>query len=692
MVRALSLPLLLLLACGAPADELQPLSPGEGDVGGDAGGDAGGDSGGDSGGDDTGEGLWEVDWNAACNPLALPGASDCLTPFPSTWNTVADPSSPTGIRLSIDQEQFVSPDGELPVDPAILDGADGFSPVTPILVNFGRDVHPDQLSGHGDQEATVQPGAPVALIHAETGEAVPLLTEMDQANRELDGYEDRHALIIRPLAPLELGATYHVLLSGLSDTEGAPLESPEVFVALRDGIQTGDATIEALRPDQEALFETAEAAGWAREDLTLAFSVPVASEEYVLGPARSARQQVLELAAEGRFAYTVDEVQVDPNDNVAWLVKGTFTPPSFLTESDNIVRDEEQGLVLQGGPEDWPAYDFTLAIPPQGATGGNLPVVVLGHGLFGNGRSMIDSSSAEAYTQPLAAELGGVLVATDWIGLSSGDLSLIIDEVLSDPARLTLITDRLVQSHANTLALAEMVAGGLAEEVASGRAEGLDPLVDGEAFYYYGNSLGGIQGSGQVALSPRISRGVLAVPGAGWAHMIQRSTQFSAIEIYMDALYPDPLMQNVFIAALQSFFDPSDPANLVLLLEGDETFEGELPDKTVVFQEAIGDCQVPNLATDLLVRAAGAAHLEEATDPVYGLDTIEGPTQAPSLTQIRVPEDLDEFFPPDENTTPETDNGVHGSAVIQDATFLQVQHLFETGELIHPCTGLCDPD
>ena len=478
--------------------------------------------------------------------------------------------------------------------------------MTPLLVNFGRDVDPDQLSGHGAQEETLQAGAPIALIDAETGEAVPILTEMDQSNRELEGYEDRHALIIRPLAPLKMGGTYHVLLSGLRDDGGEALESPEIFAALRDGVVTEDDDIEALRPAAEELFATAEAAGWTRADLTLAWTVPVASEQWVLSPIRSAREQALASAAAGEVAYEISETEVAPNENVGWLVKGTFRPPSFLTEANALVRDDADGIVIQGEPADWPAYDFTLALPPQATTEGELPVVVMGHGLFGTGESMLDSSGARAYTQPLAANHSAALVATDWIGLSGGDLELIIDEVLADPARLTLVTDRLVQSHVNTLVLAELMATGLADAAAEGRDESLPPVVDGDTFWYYGISLGGIQGSGQVAISPRISRGVLAVPGAGWSHMIQRSTQFEAIELFMDALYPDPLLQNVFVTTLQSFFDLSDPANLVLLLDGDPTFEGELPDKVVVFQEAIGDCQVPNLATDLLVRAAGA--------------------------------------------------------------------------------------
>ncbi len=156
--------------------------------------------------DDTGDSgdtteLWDIEWDRDCNPLST--ADECFLPFPSLYYTVEAETS-TGLRLDYEIEDYYSPDGDLPVDPAMFDFADGASPVTAILVNFGVDVDDAFLSGWGDQEESVQPGAPLALIHAETGEAIPLLTEMDQNNRDDESYDGRHPLILRPLAPMEM--------------------------------------------------------------------------------------------------------------------------------------------------------------------------------------------------------------------------------------------------------------------------------------------------------------------------------------------------------------------------------------------------------------------------------------------------------------------------------------------------------
>ena len=637
--------------------------------------------------DDTGETteLWDIEWDEACNPLST--ADECFLPFPSLYYMV-EADTPTGLRLDYEVEDYSSPDGDLPVDPAMFDFADGVSPVSPILVNFGVDVDPEFLSGWGDQEATVEGGAPVALVHAETGESIPLLTEMDQNNRDDADYDGRHPLILRPLAPMEMGARYLVLLSDeLRDVDDAPLTSPDVFLALRDDILTDDETVEGMRARYEELFEVAGQAGWARENLLVAWEIQVASSEFVLGPIRSMRSQALEVIESDGVAFTIDSVEVDPNENVAWLVKGTFTPPNFLTEDNALERDDEGGIVLQDGTLD---ADFTMVIPPQGRDGGNLPLVLIGHGLFGTGEWMLDSGTAEGLTQPLAAELGAVLVATNWIGLSGGDIDLIISEVLTDMSRITVVTDRLVQSHVNTMALVELALDDLPDAEEIGRTA-KEPLLDPQQVYYYGISLGGIQGASHTAISPRITRAVLAVPGSGWSHMIQRSTQFAELDSLVDLLYPDPMTQNLFIAAVQSYFDFSDPSSLGTMLNNDPDYPDAEP-KLVILQEAIGDCQVPNMATDLLSRTIGASHLEEATDPVYGLETIEGPTTEPSLVQIRVPENLEAYFPPDENTIPETDNGVHNDAVLTEAMFGQAGHLFEYAEIVHPCDGECDPD
>ncbi|MDP6990158.1 MAG: hypothetical protein QF903_11870 [Planctomycetota bacterium] len=628
----------------------------------------------------------EGDEPRAPNPLAT--GADGLLPFPSLHFTRPDPDAATGLRLDYHRAMLRSPDGSLPLDPSICNIADGVSPVTPILVGFGVDVHPDHLSPSGEQEETVRAGAPIALIHARTGEAIPILTEMDRNNREREEYAGRHPLCIRPLAPMEMGARYLVLLtSELRDVDGARLPEQDAFGHLRDDRPSANPAVEALRERYEELFSVAERAGWERDALLLAWEFQVASERFLLGPIRDVRAQTLAAAADEGVPYTIEEVKESPNENVAWLVKGTFSPASFLDARNELRRVSDEVVERS---EESPAYPFTMVIPPAARKRGGLPLVLFGHGLFGTGERYLTRRIGRELVQPLSAMHDAVIIATDWIGLSGGDLSLILSQVVPDITRIRLVTDRLVQSHANNLALVELALGELQSDPAIGRTH-RRTLLDPKKVYYYGVSLGGIQGASQVAISPRISRAVLAVPGAGWSHMIQRSTQFSPIERVIDQRYPDPLTQSFFTAILQTFFDFSDPANLAPLMLGDRS-QPRSPRKVVVLQEAIGDCQVPNLSTDLLARAIDAAHLETATDPVFGLRTIDGPTRAPVLTQFRVPHLLAEFTPPEENTIPRRDNGVHNAAVLQDAAFEQLGGLLETGRVSHPCEGDCDPD
>ena len=643
------------------------------------------DTGGGSVDDTGGGGGVHVDWDAACNPLAV--GDDCFLPYPSTHYLTADSTAPSGYRWGYGLEMFRSPDGTLPVDPAMFNELDGASPISPLLIGFGVDVDPTWLWGHDEAEASMAAGAPIALIELATGARVPLLTELDQTNRELKDYAGRHALIARPLAPMTMGGRYLALITDtLTAADGTALPVSPVFAALRDGIRTDDPSIEAMRDRYDVLLEAAEDAGYAREHLIAAWEVPVASEAAVLGPIRSMRDQALgDIQASG-VPYTIDRIQVDPSSDVAFIVEGTFRPPSFLSEDNELVLNTDYSAVLQEG--DRPGYEFTVLIPPAARTQRGLPLVVIGHGIFGNGRDMLTSGSGARNIQPLAGTLGAVVVATDWVGLSDGDLSLILSEVISDIGRIRIVTDRLAQSLVNNIALVELALEEL--PVDPQLALGAD-LIDPEQVYYYGISLGGIQGTSLTGISPHIRRATVAVPGGGWTHMIQRSVHFSEIETLMDLLYPDPLSQTLFISLLQGFFDRSDPINLGRLVAGDLTLP-EAPEKVLLIQEAIGDCQVPNLATDTLARALGAAHLEEAPAPIYGLSTVSGPTRAVALTQYVMPERIASYLPPDENTIPTQNNGTHSAIIDETPSLLQAVGLVLTGESSHPCTGPCDPD
>jgi hypothetical protein len=625
-----------------------------------------------------------IDRDPACNPVAI--GNDCFLPFPSSTYTRADDASPTGVRLAYDTVTFDSPDGDLPIDLALFDFADGVSPIGQMLVNFGVDVDPDQLWDYRDAGHSFDDGVPIAVLNEQTGERAPIMAEMDQTGRDGD-HTGRWALILRPMAPLDFGARYEVVITDdLLDADGNPLPRSAAFDALRDGTPTDDQGVESLRAHYDDLFTTAENAGFARDNLLLAWDFQVASERSILGPIRSMRDQALAAIGADGVPYTITQVIADPNPNVAWIVRGTFAPPGFLADNE-IVRDDQDGVVRQ---QDL-AYPFTMLIPPQAKTGGNLPLVLFGHGIFGSGDSYLTGSGATEFLQPLSAQQGAVVLATDWIGLSSGDLNLILQEVVPDLSRVRIVTDRLAQAIVNNLSLVELAVGDLEHDEQIGRTDDTD-LIDPSKIYYYGISLGGVEGTSLVSMSPRITRALLAVPGGGWSDMMQRSTDFSQIQAVIDLRYPDPLTQVVFIAALQQFFDVPDPGNIGRLMQGDSDLP-DAPARKVLVQEAIGDCQVPNLATELLMRTIGAHHLAYAPDPIYGLDTVDSPADtSPVLTQYVLPDQLAAYTPPNSNTIPSEDNGVHAGAPTEDSAFQQAIDLFQSGDLVHTCDGPCDPD
>lgn len=678
------LPLLLLAACaGDPApdtgsgatwtDGADGTSGTDGTSGNDG---ADGEDGEDGSG---GTEVWALDLDPNCSPFAM--GNDCLTPWPTVFHTVDDATSPTGRRLNYSVDNFTSPDGPLPVDPAMFNAADGVSPVQPLFVNFGRDVDPDQLWGPHDAQRSLDEAGPIVLVDLDTGARVPLLTEMD-ANQRDDGYEGRHALIIRPLQPLAYGHRHALgISSDLRDKDGEPFQAADGFVALRDGIVTDDTRIEGARDRFEGVFAALEGQGLDRDALLVAWEIPVASEDQVLGPIRSMQEQAAALNASG-IPYTIDSVETDPTDHAWKIVQGTFQPPNFLTDEYELVIEDGVVVVQEG---ERPSYPFTLFVPADAQDpDASMPLVIIGHGLFGSGESWLTGSTGRDHVQPGLASQGAVGIATDWIGLSTGDLDLILSEVVPDITRIQLVTDRLAQSLVNNLTLIELAHTELSADPSVGWA-GNGGHLDRSRTWYYGGSLGGIQGASLTAISPDISRSVLAVPGAAWSTLFQRSIHFRHIEVLIDILYPDPLSQSVFLSMLQTFFDRSDPAGLARDL-GDDT------SKVVLLQEAVGDVQVSNVATDILVRAMGAHHLDEAPRPIPGVPVEAGPTVGPALTQTVLPDALDAYTPPETNVVPTTENGVHGNGPTTEESLWQALELLGSGQAVHPCDGPCDPN
>ena len=630
--------------------------------------------------------LLTLDLKDECHFFAM--SDECLLPYPSSYFEIADASSSTGVRGNYPQDILPNKDGDSNFDISEANIADGASPACPILVHFGVDVDEAYLTTQHELHESVDHENPIAVYNYESGERVIFMSEMDMNRDRIATYPDRFALIIRPLEPMQMGTRQIVVLKNdLRDIDGNAFESPPAFAALRDGVMTANDEVEAIREKYEAIFEFLEDQGHAREDLLLVWDFMVASEDFVLGSVLSMRETALDLMEGTGLSYTIEDIEENPNDNVLKIILGTFEVPTFINETHTFDYDTVHLPILQ---EENQSFPFTMVIPKMAETSDEpLPLLVFGHGLFGTGRDALTGGVGRDICQPAAQEHGMVMIATDWIGLSSGDLEIIINEIIKDVNRIGLVTDRLQQSLINNLTLTELAVGNLNDDPQL-QVNGHKP-IDDETVYYYGGSLGGIQGTSFMSLSKRIARGVAAVPGSVWSSMLPRSSHWPAIKLFVDAEYPDPLVQQIGTGFLQSRFDHSDPINLSQLLFNnplDDAPEGRM----MLLQEAMGDSQVPNMTTEMLARGAGFKVMTPSINRPFGIEEVSSPSTESALTQYYLVDQVDADPPPESNVPPQSDNGSHFEMCVMPHTFQQVFKFLKDGEVVQYCSGPCNPD
>jgi hypothetical protein len=611
---------------------------------------------------------------AGCNPLI---GDDCATPFPSSFYEVADPASPTGVRVAVAANVWPSTATNIAFRGDQLEGRDGFSPATPFIVYFKAGVDASQLPTDADLTAALNAASPVQIIDLSNGTRVPLFAELDAGADPALG--DRQSLLIRPMARLSSSGHYAVALVGLHDPKGRDL-TPAGFRALRDKGPLSK-SLAPLKAGYEALFSALAAAGVPRDrHLTLAWDVHTASDASSTSHLVGMRDTALTWLADAGSHYTIvtakdNDAATDPN---LWReLVGTFDVPSFLTDDGPTATLNTDSL---GNPavRATGTAPFVVHVPQCALTATRpLPIIVFGHGLFGTAQDELSSD----YQKQLAQKLCMVQIGTDWIGLAQYDFQTVASNVLGDLNQFPIVSDRLQQAHLNAQVLVRLFLTQMKNDPqlqANGHA-----ISDGSEIYYYGISDGGIQGGTFMALSEDVTRGVLNVPGSTWNLMMMRSHDFTSLKVFLNSVYPDFLDQQILIAALQSYWDYTDPISFA-----PHVLAAPLPSsppKRILVQEAIHDAQVPNLATRLLVRSLGipGTNLEE---PVYAVDELPAPLDS-AYTQWDVhPMPV----PPDVNLPPPEDNGAHEAIRRLDPLVEQLRGFFKPdGQVTQTCNGPC---
>ena len=604
--------------------------------------------------------VQHVTLGQGCDPISM---DDCFLPYPSFYYLKQDPATATGWRVNY-------PSGVLPVNvkgvalnPAPFNTEDGFSPASQILVYFAQGVTPTSLPSQGDLSASTLTTSPIQIINFTTGTRVPLFAEVDANAPSLQ----QQALIIRPMIRLATSSHYVVvILNSVKDTSGAPLQAPVPFVYLRERVPTDNAVVEGIRQHYEQLFAFLKAQGINKNDIVLAWDFTTASDQFLTSHLLSMRDQALAMTPTVGIDYTFSSVNTFTPASVSgnagynpFLYReliGTFSAATFLNSAGYLVTSSTTGLPHS---VDQAPYPIVVHIPACITdTTLPIPVMIYGHGLFGNAQGEMDTH----YQERLINQLCMVQIGTDWIGLSSNDVAnaaIAID----DFNKLPLITDKLQQAQINFVVMARLALGAL----------GNDPelqynghSVIGSRIYYYGISDGGIQGATFMSIDPDIVQGVLGVPGSTWSLMIQRNPEYNMLEPIMAASYPDAMDRMKLLSLSQYDWDFSDPITFA-----PHTILDPLPGtprKQILIEAGINDSEVSNLATNLLARTMGLTGLQSLPSPVYGITqtTWPLPSALTYWTNLAFPGNYGPvpygmqctYVPPSTNQPPSTDSNL----------------------------------
>lgn len=620
--------------------------------------------------------------STGCNPLGGGPDEDCLLPFPSDVFTRPDAASPTGRRIELSAAALPASRKGVRLDPQPLSRRDGFSPATPILAYFPRaagPIDPMPLPGPGRIDETLSDKSPVQLLRYDTGERVPISAELDR--NASDG--ERQALVIYPQLRLRDKTRYVVALRGLRtrSAAGAVKELPPLtgFKALRDDrLQTGSAR-DRLRPRYAEIFALLEKHGVPRGELQLAWDFTTASDEPLTGRLTRMRDQAFGYKPSGEVPpppVTVQKSTDKPRELLSRQVVGTFSVPSFL-------KSDADGRLLLGPDGEpvvrgWGQFPLVIHIPSCAErTMGPLPVLIFGHGLFGDAQGELESG----YQREIANRLCVIQIGTNWIGLSEAEQPYAAGEIMADFNNFVQLTDRLQQAHVNFLYLARLVRSGALERLPELQLGGRI-VLDSKRTSYYGISNGAVQGVLQLALSAELSRGALNVGGGFWSHMIWRSADFKDFAALLAISYPDPIDRQVLVALTQWHWDYTDPATYAPHLLRD-FLPGSGPQKPLLYQEGVGDAQVPNMATRALVRTMGLSLLNQPVEAVFGIGQVSGPVRS-AYVQF----DVGVSPRPGADNTPPADNKVHEAIRRLDAAKVQLQgFLRDDGDVLDTCFG-----
>jgi hypothetical protein len=551
-----------------------------------------------------------------CDFIAQPGNTVCMLPFPDNYYTVADPRSPTGLRVNFKTEGMPANAEGSHIEAGPYNASDGFSPGSVITLKIPGIQTAADVSAAGAVPINhiaeyTEKNTPIVVIDAQTGQRWPIWVEIDStvsnpANATVE---------IHPAVNFTSGHRYIVALRNLKNAAGESLEAPAAFRYYRDNVPSKQAAINARRPHFEEIFSLLKRAGIARSNLYLAWDFTVASDANNTGRMLAIRNKAFAQLGDTNLAdgipwgvspsFQITNVQNEPNPGqIARDVEGTFEVPCYLFPGcgpGGTFQLNERGEPIQNGT--WTA-NFDCIIPDSVTSG---PAEtgrpsLYGHGLFG--------SAAEVYATPQRSLSQGhkiVQCATDEIGMAESDVPVAV-AALQNLSLFPAIPDRLQQGMLDELYLgrAMISSSGFTTDPAFHQNGTLETgsVLDTRHLFYNGNSQGGILGGALTAVSPDFTRASLGVPGMNYSVLLPRSVDFAPFAEILYPSYPNETARPLILDLMQMLWDRADPDGYAERMTNDPL--PDTPAHQVLMDVAFGDHQVTDYQADVEARTIGA--------------------------------------------------------------------------------------
>jgi hypothetical protein len=457
----------------------------------------------------------------------------------------------------------------------------------------------------------------------------------------------RQAFILRPAQSLVPGKLYTVAIRNLVDVNGDPIQAEPIFAAMRDGRPTDIPGVAEREVAMKQIFMRLKKAGVDTSELVLAFDFTVQSDHDLTHQMLAMRDQGLAwLDAQTQPTFTVDPTETTENDcsvpgQKIWKVLGgTYTVPLFLSDpptSTTVGQHtvDANDVPVQNGVWNDAPYHVSLPCllhPEYGDPDAAVHTLLLGHGIFGTGEGMVRG------IPPAAANLmdfwraqgrdtrewNYVAGATNWSGWSSPDFvwvgGAIIGILNSSLHNFPAFPDRHRQGQLNTLILSRMLKRGLFNShpaFQDGEGNGLLPVPEDDpdsGHYYYGISMGGVQGLFHAAISTDVEKFGIDVGSMNFSFLLPRSTQFNTVnpnDVDFRSLLAsiglgDDLDVAIGVALLHELWVSADPAGYMThVTDPWNLLPGNDFPKKLYLSPAWLDYQVSNHGTEMTARTLG---------------------------------------------------------------------------------------